>query len=81
MVRLPPELTDRIIDYLHTDVHSLCACALTCRTWLPAARYHRFRSVSVAHEEGIATFETLVASSPAIGHIVEDLEISFFGCE
>ncbi|KAH9915107.1 uncharacterized protein B0H18DRAFT_1042552 [Fomitopsis serialis] len=76
---LPPELTDRIIDYLHKDTHSLRACALACRTWLPAARYHRFRVITVENSGGgkFTTFEKLLASSPAIGLIVETLRISF----
>ncbi|KAH9950664.1 hypothetical protein B0H21DRAFT_504056 [Amylocystis lapponica] len=43
ILRLPPELHDRIIDHLHTDTPALDACSLTCRSFLPAARFHRFR--------------------------------------
>ncbi|KAH9939162.1 hypothetical protein B0H21DRAFT_894040 [Amylocystis lapponica] len=43
ILRLPPELHDRIIDYLHTDPTALGACSLTCGRFLPAARFYRFR--------------------------------------
>jgi len=75
---LPPELTDHIIDYLHKDTSSLRACALACRTWLPAARYHRFRVVSVKSDGGLRALKKLLSSSPAICLIVETLRISFF---
>ncbi|RDX43685.1 hypothetical protein OH76DRAFT_1299475, partial [Lentinus brumalis] len=44
---LPPELTDRVIDHLHDDPTSLAACSLVCSAWLPAARLHHFREVTV----------------------------------
>ncbi|KAH9831579.1 uncharacterized protein C8Q71DRAFT_861599 [Rhodofomes roseus] len=72
---LPPELTDYIIDYLHRDVASLGACALTCSSWLPAARYHRFRLLRMSTNARITAFGELVASSPAIGLIVYGLRI------
>ncbi|KAH9831573.1 uncharacterized protein C8Q71DRAFT_292690 [Rhodofomes roseus] len=72
---LPIELTDYIIDYLHQYVHSesLGACALTCSAWLPAARYHRFRSLTIKSNDDLEEFAALVASSPAIGPIVHKL--------
>jgi hypothetical protein len=45
--RLPPELTDTVIDYLHDDKHSLAACSLVCQAWVPASRYHLFGSVTI----------------------------------
>lgn len=35
----PPELYDRIIDFLWNDPLALEACSLTCRSWRPRTRY------------------------------------------
>lgn len=37
--RLPTELTDEIIGYLHTDRPALRTCTLVCKTWLPRSRH------------------------------------------
>jgi hypothetical protein len=36
----PAELTDRIIDFLHSDKDALSSCSLVCKSWLPSSRYH-----------------------------------------
>ena len=41
--RLPAELTDRVIDHLHSDKLALAKCSLVCKDWLPASRYHFFQ--------------------------------------
>jgi hypothetical protein len=46
--RLPPELTDAIIDMLHDNRAALAACALVCRSWVPASRRHLFSQVAIA---------------------------------
>ncbi|EGO03891.1 hypothetical protein SERLA73DRAFT_84078 [Serpula lacrymans var. lacrymans S7.3] len=45
--KIPPEITDHIIDHLHEDVHSLTTCSLVCKEWLPASRHHLFSSISL----------------------------------
>jgi hypothetical protein len=40
MTRLPPELTDHIIDFLHSDRYALAKCALVHRSWIPTSRLH-----------------------------------------
>ncbi|KAF8489848.1 hypothetical protein JB92DRAFT_3246767, partial [Gautieria morchelliformis] len=37
---LPGELIDQVIDHLHDDSPSLRACCITCRAWVPSARFH-----------------------------------------
>ncbi|OCH85884.1 hypothetical protein OBBRIDRAFT_697877, partial [Obba rivulosa] len=44
--KLPPELTDRIIDFLHDDPHSLTKCSLTCRSWMSVSRYQVYHSLT-----------------------------------
>ncbi|TFY54440.1 hypothetical protein EVJ58_g8866 [Rhodofomes roseus] len=75
---LPLELNDYIVDYLHNDTRFLGSCALTCRTWLVAARYHRFREPIVETDEDLMAFGKLVALSPTLGPVVRRLRISRF---
>jgi len=46
MDNLATELIEIIIDHLHDDNPSLAACALVCRAFVPASRYHLFVSIS-----------------------------------
>lgn len=45
--RLPPELADRTLDFLHEDILALATCSLVCRAWLPSSSYHLFRELRV----------------------------------
>ncbi|KAJ6481514.1 hypothetical protein C8R47DRAFT_1073871 [Mycena vitilis] len=44
---MPPELGDRIIDFLWDSRPDLRACSTVCRQWLPASRHHLFTRVTV----------------------------------
>jgi hypothetical protein len=46
--RLPVELTDRVIDYLHGSDDALKACALVARSWTGASQYHLFHTLRIA---------------------------------
>jgi len=46
--RLPHEVVDLIIDFLHNDRHTLATCAIVCRSWLPSSRYHLFSRVDLS---------------------------------
>ncbi|KIP04692.1 hypothetical protein PHLGIDRAFT_36787 [Phlebiopsis gigantea 11061_1 CR5-6] len=48
--RLPAELTDMVIDQLHSSQRALAAAALVCQSWLPRSRVHLFRRVAVTGE-------------------------------
>jgi hypothetical protein len=37
---LPTELLERIVDFAHVDLPTLCACALTSRALLPTSKLH-----------------------------------------
>lgn len=71
---LPPELTDHIIDYLHDDSCALATCALTCRQWLPAARYHSFGAVTLVPHKCQA-FAELLAASPELALAVRSVKL------
>ncbi|KAK7002421.1 hypothetical protein R3P38DRAFT_3042906 [Favolaschia claudopus] len=51
---LPRELCDIVIDYLHPESAVLCVCALVCRDWVPASRYHLFEWISLSKNEAAA---------------------------
>ncbi|KZT73705.1 hypothetical protein DAEQUDRAFT_808333 [Daedalea quercina L-15889] len=73
---LPCELRDRVIDLLHSDRQSLKACTLTCRAWLPRARFHLFRTISIDRGHAGDAFARLLQSSPAIAAYMQDIEIN-----
>ncbi|KAJ7144570.1 hypothetical protein C8R44DRAFT_602035, partial [Mycena epipterygia] len=52
-VALPSELWDAIIDHLHDDPTVLRICALVCRTWIPASRFHSFEAISLSQKSGL----------------------------
>ncbi|OBZ73453.1 hypothetical protein A0H81_06663 [Grifola frondosa] len=78
--KLPPELTDRVIDHLHDDARSLRACALVCRAWLPRARYHLFHDISLSlshgrHKLRFERFDRLLECYPHLGYFVRKLSM------
>lgn len=48
--RVPQELSDMIIDFLHADKRTLKACSLVCRSWTAAAQYHILYSFRLTAE-------------------------------
>lgn len=70
MARLPLEITDMIVDYLHKDRSSLATCSAVSKTLLPASRYHLFHRVKILNAR-VATFVDLLKSplSTINGHI------------
>lgn len=74
--RVPPELSDHIIDYLHADARALSACSLTCRDWLPRVRFNRFSSLAVDAISCQGLLRLLVRT-PDIGTVVRNLAISY----
>ncbi|KAJ7687837.1 hypothetical protein B0H17DRAFT_1332300 [Mycena rosella] len=65
--QLPCELCDFIVDYLHADRAALGCCALVCRAWVPASRFHLFERVSLSKKDGYAAarLDVLLASPQA----------------
>lgn len=66
---LPPELSDRIIDQLHDNLHALKSCSRVCRNWLPRSRFHYFRAVELTWSNG-PRFAALLSQNPGIGALV-----------
>ncbi|KAF7358489.1 hypothetical protein MVEN_00899400 [Mycena venus] len=64
---LPRELCDLVVDYLHAERVALGSCALVCRAWVPASRFHLFEHISLSDNEGYvaARLDELLASPHA----------------
>ena len=58
-------------DYQHT---TLRACCLTCRSWLPRARYHLYTTV-LLNMGMIPTFVSSLSANPANGLLVKKLYV------
>lgn len=72
---LPPELTDRIIDFLHDDSAALKACSLTCRAWLPRSRFHKFNFIFLVGRL-LGRFTHLLRDYPHVGAYVDTMHLS-----
>ena len=77
---LPPELVDRIIDFLHDQPKALAACSLVARSWTVTSRYHRFGKVVLSSDDNWEEFDRLLKISPTIIHHIRGIIIDT-GCE
>lgn len=53
LARIPAEIVDHIIDYLHAEPKALGICGLVCHNWLPCSRFHLFESVYLHPNNGL----------------------------
>ena len=74
--RLPPELTDYTVDFLHDDVPTLRALALASRSTLPSARYHLFNSITLHSITERDRALALVTSCPHLSSYIQSLTFS-----
>ncbi|RPD55216.1 hypothetical protein L226DRAFT_470677, partial [Lentinus tigrinus ALCF2SS1-7] len=77
-LRLPAEVTDTILDYLHDDRATLRTCCLVARTWLPSCRYHLFSEVvvrSAEHPLSLANFLEFLPTSQDIASYIRTLKV------
>jgi hypothetical protein len=78
--QLPPELTDRVIDYLHDSPADLRSCAQVCRAWLASSRFHLFYSISIEpllKHSCCCNLYNAIQQSPDIVLYVRELRCSF----
>ncbi|EMD34519.1 hypothetical protein CERSUDRAFT_125622, partial [Gelatoporia subvermispora B] len=78
--RLPPEVVDHIIDFLVDDRNALRSCSLTCRSWLPRARHHTFRTMRVTYEIRQQCLQ-LLEDCPDIRPYFQSLHFDAFGTQ
>jgi hypothetical protein len=81
MPRLPIELVDIVIDFLHLDDETLEVCSLVCRNWLPASRFHLFGTVRVEWSNVLSLVELLATPSSTIANHVHTLRIPLEGLD
>jgi hypothetical protein len=62
--RLPIELCELVIDRIDDD-HTLRACSLACRTFLPASRRHLFYLVHLTDRDTAERFLRIICSVPS----------------
>ncbi|PIL25450.1 hypothetical protein GSI_13340 [Ganoderma sinense ZZ0214-1] len=77
---IPLELVDYAIDSLHDDFNALTACALASRTFLPRARFHIWREVTVSVEADplhvrMEQLLEILDASPYIAPLVQSLTL------
>lgn len=72
-IQLPAELSDRIVDFLHDDTRALSACSLTCRSWLPPARYHRWYHTRLECAR-LLRFMGLLVDTPCLASFISRLD-------
>jgi len=77
--KLPPELVDRIIDFLHDEPKALAACSLVARSWTTTSRYHRFSWVRLTSNEDWAKFDRLIKISPSMSAHMRGVTIDVTG--
>lgn len=76
--QIPPEVIDYIVDFLHDDYKTLANCSLTCRSWLPRARYHKFSSMRVTHDTR-DKYLKLLHTCPDVWPYIQRLRLDAFG--
>lgn len=80
MCRVPQELVDAILNELDDDdnVPALRNCGLVCHNWLPSARSHLFRDITLDYEIPSETTDALeiLKSSPEIALAIRSFEIA-----
>lgn len=45
--RVPPELVDHIVDFLHADRNTLCTLTVVSKSFLPTSSLHLFNSIAI----------------------------------
>jgi len=73
----PPELTDRIIDYLYNDKRTLKACFRVSKAWLPRSRYYYWQFVELDLKNYV-TFEEVLRENPDLGFLVKTLKTTVY---
>jgi hypothetical protein len=74
MALLPPEITDRIIDFLHDDRKALYACSLVCREWVPSSHTHLFWTINLSRNCQTALLR-LLEFTPQVRLYVRELSV------
>ena len=82
--RLPVELWETVVDSccepqvfdIHLSYPHWCACALTCRAWLPRSRFNILYEVQLRSERGVDLLVRALADNPFFTDMIISLTIS-----
>ncbi|KAF8213782.1 hypothetical protein K438DRAFT_1957128 [Mycena galopus ATCC 62051] len=77
--RLPNELTDHVIQDLHSEPETLANCALVCRSWVPASQRIIFEKLSIHERNCTEIIEHLTSATPSIAGYVKRLNVYLWG--
>ncbi|CAA7269520.1 unnamed protein product [Cyclocybe aegerita] len=72
---LPWEITDAIIDHLHSDIRALGTCSAVCSEWLIRSRHHIFSTIQLWPWRARRFFELASRSSCTFTHYVSRIEV------
>lgn len=81
---LPIDVCERIIDSFnscprffppHGYFVDLCACALTCRDWVPRSRCNLYSSIQLRNARQLDALLNTIASLPFLADLVQELVI------
>lgn len=75
LLDVPLEVAEGIIDQLHRDIRSLRNYALTCRGWLPRARYHLMKSIRIRSRDDLFSIYDYLRLHPDIARSVRRLSV------
>jgi hypothetical protein len=78
ILALPQELLERIIDFLHADRATLCACALAHSTMRAPSQWHLFYQLSLSvGSSSTARLGVLLRASSALAAAVHELDVTY----
>lgn len=73
---LPPELYDRIIDFLYDNKSTLTSCSLVCHEWSSTSRYHLFQAITIKYPITLEQLTGFLDSvSPSVVDHVRELAV------
>lgn len=74
-MKIPPEIIDRIIDYVHDDPKTLTACSLVARGWVPSTRLHLFAKMNILTVREGTRLKELASLLPKLLYYCQELTI------
>ncbi|KAF8147493.1 hypothetical protein B0H34DRAFT_176697 [Crassisporium funariophilum] len=72
---LPGEITDAIIDHLHSDLRALGVCSTVCSEWLFRCRHHVFSTVQLWPWRVNRFFDLAQSQSCTFTHYIHRIEL------
>ena len=71
--RVPLEIAENIMDNL--DTRTLRSCALTCRGWLPRARFQLMASIHISTRDDVTSIDKFLHSNPLLATAVRSVSV------